>query len=136
MINASLDRCFSFVHSQTAPVAKSAAPANVRRAVTISRQAGCGAVHVAEKLANFLQQHAPQPGVSVRDHGPGVPPHLRERIFERFYRVDASRSRELGGSGIGLTIARALAEAHGGSLWAESEGPGKGARFHLRLLAA
>lgn len=64
MINASLDRCLSFVNSQTAPSVKPAAVAVVRRAVTISRQAGCGAVHVAEKLANYLQQHAPWPGVN------------------------------------------------------------------------
>jgi two-component system sensor histidine kinase BaeS len=74
--------------------------------------------------------------LTVTDTGEGLQPDQLEHIFERFYRADASRSRELGGSGIGLTIARALAEAHGGSLWAESEGPGKGARFHLRLLAA
>ena len=64
MINASLDRCLSFVNSQSVPSAKAAAPVQVRRAVTISRQAGCGAVHVAEKLANYLQQQAPVPGVS------------------------------------------------------------------------
>ncbi len=63
MINASLDSCLSFVNSQTAPSAKTEVPAGVRRAVTISRQAGCGAVHVAEKLANYLQQHVPLPGV-------------------------------------------------------------------------
>ena len=64
MINANLDRCFSFVHSQTAPLAKSASATDVRRAVTISRQAGCGGVIVAEKLANYLQQHAPASGVN------------------------------------------------------------------------
>ena len=64
MINASLESCFSFVNSQTAPAAKTVVPAGVRRAVTISRQAGCGAVHVAEKLANYLQHHAPMPGVN------------------------------------------------------------------------
>ena len=64
MINASMESCFSFVHSQTAPPARAAAPVGVRRAVTISRQAGCGGVHVAEKLANYLQHHAPVPGVN------------------------------------------------------------------------
>jgi cytidylate kinase len=64
MINASLDRCYSFINCQTAPAVNPAGPAGIRRAVTISRQAGCGAVHVAEKLANYLQQHAPAPGVS------------------------------------------------------------------------
>ncbi|MDD5140896.1 MAG: cytidylate kinase-like family protein [Verrucomicrobiales bacterium] len=63
MINASLDRCLSFINSQTAPAAQSAPAIGMRRAVTISRQAGCGAVFVAEKLANYLQEHAPKPGV-------------------------------------------------------------------------
>jgi len=63
MINASLDRCFSFINSQSIPTAKTETAAGLRRAVTISRQAGCGAVHVAEKLANYLQEHAPTPGV-------------------------------------------------------------------------
>jgi cytidylate kinase len=62
MINASIDHCFSFINSQGTPSATPAASA-VRRAVTISRMAGCGAVHVAEKLANYLQEHAPTPGV-------------------------------------------------------------------------
>ncbi len=64
MINASLDRCYSFINSQTASATKAAVPVGIRRAVTISRQAGCGAVHVAEKLASQLQQHAPVPGVN------------------------------------------------------------------------
>jgi len=63
MMTANLDRCFSFVHGQTAPAAKSAAPVAIRRAVTISRQAGGGGFRVAEKLANYLQQRAPVAGV-------------------------------------------------------------------------
>ncbi len=56
-------------------------------------------------------------------------PHL----FERFYRVDKSRSRALGGSGVGLTIARALVEAMGGHIRAESDGPGRGTTFTFTL---
>jgi cytidylate kinase len=59
MINASLDRCLSFINSQSAPTKRALTPVGLRRAVTISRQAGCGAVRVAEKLAEYLQQHAP-----------------------------------------------------------------------------
>ena len=59
MINASLDRCLSFINSQNAPAKRAVTPVGLRRAVTISRQAGCGAVHIAEKLAEYLQQHAP-----------------------------------------------------------------------------
>ncbi|MFE1922734.1 sensor histidine kinase [Streptomyces asoensis] len=54
--------------------------------------------------------------VSVADEGPGIPPGDRERVFDRFYRVDKARSRDRGGSGLGLSVARSLARAHGGAL--------------------
>jgi cytidylate kinase len=59
MMNATLDRCFSFINSHTAAPGHAAVESRVRRAVTISRQAGCGAVIIAEKLAHYLQQHSP-----------------------------------------------------------------------------
>lgn len=62
--------------------------------------------------------------VSVTDRGPGIAEEELSMIFERFYRIDRSRARESGGSGLGLSIARSLVEAHGGRIWAESE-PGK-----------
>lgn len=71
--------------------------------------------------------------VSVVDLGPGLTDEQRERVFERFYRADPSRSRALGGSGIGLAIAKALVELMGGRIWAESEGPGTGATFSVAL---
>ena len=74
--------------------------------------------------------------VSVTDQGPGLTEEQLERVFERFYRADPSRSRALGGSGIGLAIARALAEAMGGRVEASSEGEGRGATFRLTLPAA
>ena len=70
---------------------------------------------------------------TVSDSGTGMEPEHLSRVFERFYRIDGSRTRAQGGSGIGLSIARALVEAHGGRIWAESDGPGTGARFILTL---
>ena len=74
--------------------------------------------------------------ISVRDTGPGLTPDQLTRVFERFYRVDPSRSRDAGGSGLGLAIAKALAEAMGGRIWATSSGPGAGATFNVELPVA
>lgn len=70
--------------------------------------------------------------ISVSDTGAGIPPEELERIFERFHRVDGGRSRDTGGSGLGLAIARAITEAHGGTITADS-GRGPGATFRLEL---
>ena len=69
----------------------------------------------------------------VVDTGEGIPAGDLPRVFERFYRVEKSRSREGGGSGLGLAISRALVEAMGGSVHAASAGVGKGARFSFSL---
>ena len=69
----------------------------------------------------------------VRDTGIGVAPEHLPHLFERFYRTDRARSRAAGGSGIGLTIAKALVEAMGGRIWAESPGPGQGSTFSFTL---
>ncbi|HWQ58003.1 MAG TPA: ATP-binding protein [Clostridia bacterium] len=70
--------------------------------------------------------------LTVRDTGVGIPEKDLPHIFERFYRADASRSRETGGSGIGLTIAQAIVRAHGGSI-AVTSAPGEGSTFTVRL---
>ncbi len=70
---------------------------------------------------------------AVEDTGVGLASDDLEHIFQRFYRVDKSRSRASGGSGIGLTIARHIVEAHGGRIWAESAGPGQGSTFTFTL---
>jgi signal transduction histidine kinase len=72
--------------------------------------------------------------VVVRDDGPGLPPGDPERLFERFYRAEESRTRATGGSGLGLPIARTLVAAHGGRLRAEP-GDAGGARFVVELEA-
>ena len=70
---------------------------------------------------------------SVIDDGPGIPGSERDRIFERFHRVDAGRSRNHGGAGLGLSIVEAIAEAHGGSVRAVEPMSGAGARVELGL---
>jgi len=71
--------------------------------------------------------------VLIRDTGIGVTNKHLPHLFTRFYRVDKSRSRAGGGSGIGLTITKHLVEAHGGRVWAESEGVGQGSTFGFSL---
>ncbi len=71
--------------------------------------------------------------IAVSDTGAGIPPEHLPHIFQRFYRVDKSRSRTGGGTGIGLTIAKHLVEAHGGRIWAESPGKGQGSTFTFTL---
>lgn len=71
--------------------------------------------------------------ISVSDSGIGITPEHLPHLFERFYRVDKSRARASGGSGIGLTISRHLVYAQGGEIWAESAGLGHGATFHFTL---
>ena len=105
------------------------------------------AIQVLSNLLTNALRYTPAPGdvqvtlrpigsaveFSVRDTGVGITANDLPKVFERFYRVDKSRSRALGGSGIGLTIAKALVEAMGGRIWAESEGQGLGATFRFTL---
>lgn len=88
-----------------------------------------GAITVSARLEEGQVQ------VSVQDTGVGIPAEHLAHIFDRFYRVDKSRSRQYGGSGIGLTIVRYLVEAHGGRIWAESAGEGEGSTFHFTIPA-
>ncbi len=73
--------------------------------------------------------------IRVADTGEGIAAEQLPHVFERFYRGDAARTRDSRGSGIGLTIARGIAAAHGGTLTAHSDGPGTGAVFELTLPA-
>jgi len=92
-----------------------------------------------EVLTNARRKHGshlPPPGwqalhFSVRDSGIGIPPDRLQLLFQSFTQLDNSTTRRYGGTGLGLAISRRLAEIMNGSMWAESEGPGKGATFHF-----
>jgi signal transduction histidine kinase len=88
------------------------------------------AVHVAAQRVG-MNVH-----LAVTDGGAGLSDEQQAQVFERFYRLDAARSRDEGGAGIGLSIVRALAEAMDGRAWAESAGPGRGSTFSVALPAA
>jgi PAS domain S-box-containing protein len=70
--------------------------------------------------------------LSVADHGPGIPDEFRARIFTKFAQADSSDTRQKGGTGLGLVIAKEIVDRHGGRLWFESE-PGHGTQFHVDL---
>lgn len=105
------------------------------------------ALQVLTNLLGNALRYTPSPGevviavaregaavrFSVRDTGIGLAAEHLPRVFDRFYRVDKSRSRALGGSGVGLAIARALVEAMGGRVWADSPGTDRGATFSFTL---
>jgi signal transduction histidine kinase len=76
--------------------------------------------------------------VTVDDHGPGIPPGERARVFEPFRRLDESRNRDIGGAGLGLAIARQVTEGHGGTIELgdappAADGARRGARFTVTL---
>ena len=71
----------------------------------------------------------------MTDTGDGIAAEHLPHLFERFYRVDAARDRTHGGAGIGLAIAKALVDAHGGRITAASDGPGTGTTFTIKLPA-
>ena len=79
--------------------------------------------------------HAATDGVTtieIADEGPGIPLAERERVFERFHRVDAARAARDGGTGLGLAIARWIVDAHGGTICVREREP-KGCRFVVEL---
>lgn len=87
------------------------------------------------KVRITASQEGKEVQIAVRDTGMGIPLEHHPRLFTRFYRVDKSRSRSSGGSGIGLTIAKHFVEAHNGRIWMESKGRGKGSTFFFSLPA-
>jgi histidine kinase len=88
------------------------------------------------KVRLWARHEGTEVHLAVEDTGIGIRPEHVPHVFERFYRVDKSRSRVGGGSGIGLTIAKHLLEAQGGRIWAESPGPARGSTLHFTLPVA
>ncbi|MGW5371092.1 sensor histidine kinase [Streptomyces sp. NPDC004009] len=91
--------------------------------------------HARAEIAVRVERRGDRIVLTVADDGSGVPPAERDRIFERFVRLDDARARDDGGAGLGLAIARDVARRHGGTLTA-GEAPSGGALFELRLPAA
>jgi CheY-like chemotaxis protein len=111
------------------------------------------AVRLAQAITNLLvnaANHSEQPGsihltvtrddrmvrIAVRDRGVGIPPELLPNIFDLFVQGERSLARSQGGLGIGLTLVKGIAELHGGSVAASSDGPGTGSEFVIRIPAA
>jgi len=82
-----------------------------------------------------VRDGAPGPTIEVADTGSGIPPEHRDRVFDRFYRIDKARSRDIGGAGLGLAIVRWAVEAHGGRIDLDSV-EGRGSTFRITLLHA
>lgn len=83
-----------------------------------------------------VERQEDEVAITITDNGIGIPPHMLGAIFEMFSQVDQSLERSQNGLGIGLTLAKRLVELHGGSIWAHSEGEGKGSEFRVRLPVA
>ena len=94
---------------------------------------GNGLRHAHSRIDLRLWLEGEMACVEVADDGDGITAEHLPYIFDRFYRADPSRSRELGGSGLGLAIAKAIVEAHGGKITANSEGVGKGTAVRFEL---
>ncbi|MBP5454431.1 MAG: HAMP domain-containing histidine kinase [Lachnospiraceae bacterium] len=84
------------------------------------------------KISVYVNDKGDSAELIVEDNGIGIPKEDRERVFERFYRTDKSRTRKTGGAGIGLSVTKAIVLSHGGEIHCESE-PGKGSRFIVTI---
>jgi signal transduction histidine kinase len=94
------------------------------------------AVRYGKRASVALEDSADELRIRIRDEGPGIPEAALERVFEPFYRLEASRSRATGGTGLGLAIARTIARAHGGDVTLRNaDGGGLEALLTLRRRA-
>ena len=92
--------------------------------------------HADAAIAVAVRDAGDQVELSVDDDGPGIPEDQRDRVFERFVRLDEARARDAGGSGLGLAIVKEIVTAHGGTVTVSSAAGLGGARFVVRLPAA
>ncbi len=113
----------------SADPAGTAQPAPVQAQMTNSNPFVTGPLELGEDLSGFPYGRV---RFEVRDHGEGIEPDQAHRIFERFYRLDASRTRDTGGSGLGLSIVKAIVENHSGTISVHPT-PGGGATFRVDL---
>jgi signal transduction histidine kinase len=97
----------------------------VDNAIKYTQSGGAIVIRIAELGKNKV--------IDVVDNGPGIPEDLRSRVFDRFYRVDKSRSRENGGTGLGLAIAKSAVEVQGGTLSLEPANGANGSVFRITL---
>jgi len=84
------------------------------------------------KVNVLLEDSPTEAKISIKDNGRGIPKEAHDKIFKKFYQVDASLTREKGGSGLGLSICKSIIESHGGKIWFESD-VGKGTTFAFTL---
>jgi signal transduction histidine kinase len=71
--------------------------------------------------------------IIIKDNGIGIEKDHLTKIFTKFYQINTKLTRERGGTGLGLPVSLGIINIHGGKIWAESEGPGKGSEFHVLL---
>lgn len=115
-----------------ASAAADSRPAAVKRTDSVEQPLappGAGGIIVPDVLEGFP---AGRVRIEVRDHGEGIDPEVAPRVFERFYRLDSSRDRSTGGSGLGLSIVKAIIDSHKGEI-SVHETPGGGATFRVDL---
>ncbi|HEY9323574.1 MAG TPA: ATP-binding protein, partial [Agromyces sp.] len=121
-------------------------PMPVRRTVVLAEENKIRQV-ITNLMGNAIRFTSPESPIEIRisvddateramieviDHGEGIPPQIREKIFQRFWRADTSRTRETGGSGLGLAIVSSIVAAHNGTVDVV-ETPGGGATFRVSL---